>query len=160
MWIWWNFHVYLSLAPSRFVNIFMWICFNLCMDLSLVSIIFVSPGHPNLQGGLGTQFSDQVRPRKYVYGRASYREPGPSQGARASHREAGPLTGRPGLSQGGRASHRDPRPLTGRSGISQGGRASYRKAWPLTRRLGLTTCQIITSKLAKKAKKNYFFQNY
>ena len=40
-----------------------------------------------------------------------------SQGGLASHREAGPLTGRPGLLQGGFASYREAGPLTGRLGL-------------------------------------------
>ena len=55
----------------------------------------------------------------------------------ASHRKAGPLTGRQGLSQGGRASHGEARSLTGRPGLSQGDRAYHREAWPLGGRLGL-----------------------
>ena len=61
-----------------------------------------------------------------------------SQGSRASHREAGPRTGRKGLSQGRSASNREAGPLTGRSGCSEGGQASYKEAGPLTRRLGLS----------------------
>ena len=63
-----------------------------------------------------------------------------SQGGLASHREAGPLKGRPGLSQGCLASHREAGPLTGRLGLSQGGRASHREAGPLTGSLGPPLC--------------------
>ena len=56
---------------------------------------------------------------------------------RASHREAGPLTGRQSLSQGGRDSHREAGSLTGRLGLSQGGLTSHREA-------GLTIYQLTT----------------
>ena len=66
---------------------------------------------------------------------ASYREGGSLKKSWASHREAGPLTGKPGLSQGGRAFHKEAGPFT-EAVPSLGGRASHREAGPLAGRPG------------------------
>ena len=99
---------------------------------------------PNKDAGLLT-----VRPGLSQGGRASHREARPLSGRSGlSWGQTGPLTGRPGSSLGGQSANRETRPLTGRPSLSkkagplierpclsQGGRASHREAGPLTRRL-------------------------